>query len=155
MNKINTHTKHGRIFFSNHALKRIKERFPHHAQGKNNHQLKAFLYESLEKGDNNRSFLNDTNRLQYFYDKYGAKETYMFIVSDDIVFVIKESTSRKVVVTCLVKDSVNFLKENKKYTKKTEEIVLTPEQQFAINNEDFDDFLSDLKSKKKPKKVHY
>ena len=49
----------------------------------------------------NRSYLNNTGFMAWYYDKYGFDKKFEFLVHDDILFVVIVDKGKKVVVTCV------------------------------------------------------
>lgn len=75
--------------YTNHAVDRFKERFPH-LQVKGQSPLVTF-HRVFTGAKLDRSFLNDTKRLVYMMEKYGDYDQ-NYYVNGDIVFVTKQRT---------------------------------------------------------------
>ena len=64
------------------------------------------MYDRLQAADDVRIYLNDTNFMEYMYNKYGYGR-YRFLVNGDILFVVAED-SEQTVLTCMnVNNPVN------------------------------------------------
>jgi len=49
----------------------------------------------------NRSYLNNTGFMSWYYDKYGFDKKFEFLVHEDLLFVVIVDKGKKVVVTCV------------------------------------------------------
>jgi len=55
----------------------------------------------LELTEENRSYINNTEFMARYYEKYGYDKNFQFLVHDDILFVVVFEERGKVIVTCL------------------------------------------------------
>jgi hypothetical protein len=59
------------------------------------------LAKRIGSATENRSYLNNTGFMAWYYDKYGFDKKFEFLVHDDILFVVVVDKGKKVVVTCV------------------------------------------------------
>ena len=151
-------SKHGRIFISNHAIDRFKERFQSLCKSDKGFTtkniIKDIMYGLMDSSIDNRTFLNNTFFMTKMFEKYGYDRHYKFLVYDNVVFVvlIDHEESRMIVVTCMSLDMVRLSKV-KKYQKK--ELPEDLDHYSKMIPEPFDDFLNELKKKTPQTKLHY
>lgn len=60
-------------------------------------ELSKRVAESVE----NRSYLNNSGFMEWYFDKYGYDKRFEFLVHDDLLFVVVEDKGKKVIVTCV------------------------------------------------------
>jgi hypothetical protein len=63
-------------------------------------RIKDRMIERLERADEDRSYLNDSNFMDRYYEKYGYDHKYRFLYDDGILFVVKEKKFN-IVITCM------------------------------------------------------
>ena len=59
------------------------------------------LSRRIGEADENRSYLNNTGFMNWYYEKYGFDKKFEFLVHEDVLFVVVVDKGRKVVVTCV------------------------------------------------------
>lgn len=126
-----------KFFLTNHAVERIRERFPvfcqdfptlknwTHSQGLD--VLYSIFKKILKDCEENNSFLNNTNYMIHLYEKYGYDTEYKMleIKNEAIVFVLAKKRSEKTFrIVTIVPDRFVPNVANKKFSdkKKKEEI---------------------------------
>ena len=67
--------------------------------------IDAELYRRIELAEENRSYLNNTGYMDWYYEKYGFDKRYEFLVHEDLTFVVVIDEGNKVVKTCLYSKS--------------------------------------------------
>lgn len=65
-------------------------------------EIDADIYNSLDNADEDRSYLNNSGFMEWYYNKYGYDKRFEFLVYDDILFVIVHDAGKKVGVTCVL-----------------------------------------------------
>lgn len=68
---------------------------------KNRRPVDTELNRRISNAEENRSYINNSTFMEWFYEKYGYDKTYQFLVHEDMLFVAVVEGSRKVVVTCI------------------------------------------------------
>ena len=61
----------------------------------------AELARRLDEADENRSYLNNSGFMEWYWNKYGFDKGFEFLVHDDLVFVVVVDNGVKTVVTCV------------------------------------------------------
>jgi hypothetical protein len=86
------------------------------------------IHDYLDQAEENRSYLNNTGFMEWYYSKYGFDKRFEFLVHDDLLFVVVWDHGKKVVVTCVAarthiagRSHLNKPKFNKLKTKKEKE----------------------------------
>ncbi len=64
-------------------------------------EINTQIAKRLGESDENRSYLNNSGFMSWYYDKYGYDTQFQFLVHKNILFVVLIKKGRKVVVTCL------------------------------------------------------
>ncbi len=59
------------------------------------------LNRRISASHENRSYLNNTSFMQWYYDKYGYDKGFKFLVHEDMLFVVVVDNGKKIVVTCI------------------------------------------------------
>lgn len=77
-------------------LKKIHHEILYNLDGVN-----AQIYDKLDLADEDRSYVNNTMFMNWYYEKYGYDRRFELLVHDDIVFVVIFDQDKKIVVTCL------------------------------------------------------
>ncbi len=80
----------------------------------------------INLSEENRSYINNTSFMSWYYDKYGYDKRFQFLHHEEIVFVIVWDEGKKIVVTCVPSKTHLAGKSNKlkqKYNK-----ILTKEE---------------------------
>lgn len=67
----------------------------------NEREINSQIRKRISRADENRSYLNNTGFMSWYYEKYGYDTQFQFLVHKDILFVVLIKRGRKVVVTCL------------------------------------------------------
>jgi hypothetical protein len=93
------------FMITDHAITRLKERFPLIAKQLQEITVPAFRkkfgYDLLANTKENRSFKNNSSFMSYLGEKYGFDKKYSFFVNEDIVFVGVTDGDRNVIVTII------------------------------------------------------
>lgn len=55
----------------------------------------------LNLAEENRHYLNNSNFMSRYYEKFGYDNRFEFLTHEDILFVVVEENSKKTVVTCV------------------------------------------------------
>jgi hypothetical protein len=69
--------------------------------GRNRQAIDTELHRRLGEAEEDRSYLNNSGFMQWYYDKYGYDKGFEFLVHDKILFVVVHDCGKKVVVTCV------------------------------------------------------
>ena len=67
----------------------------------NSKEINTQIAKHLDKSEENRSYLNNSGFMAWYYDKYGYDTQFQFLIHNNILFVVLIKKERKVVVTCL------------------------------------------------------
>ena len=67
----------------------------------NRKEIDDEIYQRLLKSKESRSCVNNSNFMTWYYEKYGYDTRFEFLVDGDVLFVIIQDRSKKIVVTCL------------------------------------------------------
>ena len=67
----------------------------------NEREINSKIRKRISQAEENRSYLNNTEFMSWYYEKYGYDTQFQFLVHKDILFVAIVKRGRKVVVTCL------------------------------------------------------
>jgi hypothetical protein len=59
------------------------------------------IYDKLNHSDEDRSYLNNSGFMQWYYTKYGYDKRFEFLTCDDLLFVVVHDKGDKVCVTCV------------------------------------------------------
>lgn len=76
------------------------------------------IYRRLQLAEENRSYINNTNYMSWYQEKYGYDKGFEFLVHEDIVFVVVVEGSEKVIVTCVNSQSHIAGRSPRKFKKK-------------------------------------
>ena len=68
----------------------------------NKEEIDAAIYDSLDQADEDRSYLNNSGFMEWYYNKYGYDKRFEFLVYQNILFVIVHDGGKKVGVTCVL-----------------------------------------------------
>ena len=110
-----------KVIITRHIQERVRERFPLiYADIKSN--VGKNLKDMINNGHVSRSYLNDSKFMDYLWKTYGYDHAYDFVVSGDIVFVIKKNDGKNIAVTCLEKKRTEFISQATKFKKKKKEV---------------------------------
>lgn len=60
------------------------------------------IYQRLDEAKEDRSYMNNSEFMEWYYNKYGFDKRFEFLVHDDLLFVVVWDYGKKVVVTCIV-----------------------------------------------------
>jgi hypothetical protein len=60
------------------------------------------IYQRLDAAEEDRSCINNTNFMQWYYEKYGYDRRFEFFVDKDVLFVVIMDEDKKIIVTCLI-----------------------------------------------------
>lgn len=64
-------------------------------------EVDNLIYERLGEAEENRSYMNNSGFLEWYFEKYGYDKRFEFLVDDDLLFVVVYDHGKKVVVTCV------------------------------------------------------
>ena len=64
--------------------------------------IKDEIYSRLDLAQTERSFLNNSNFMTWYYDKYGFDKSFEFLIHEDLLFIVVLERGRKIVVTCVL-----------------------------------------------------
>lgn len=67
----------------------------------NSDQVNEAIYTKLDNAEEDRSYINNTSFMNWYYEKYGYDRRFELIVNEDIVFVVIFDQDKKIVVTCV------------------------------------------------------
>lgn len=67
----------------------------------NGRQINSEIANRLDQAEENRSYLNNTGFMSWYYDKYGYDKRFEFLIHEDILFVVVWDNGKKIVVTCV------------------------------------------------------
>lgn len=86
--------------------------------GDNRKKIDTEIARRLDEATENRAYINSTEFMSRYYEKYGYDKPFEFLTHEDILFVVVTDNGRKVVVTCV--PSKNHIAGSKrvKYVKK-------------------------------------
>jgi hypothetical protein len=65
-------------------------------------QIDEEMYRRLDDADEDRSCINNTNFMEWYYKKYGYDRRFEFLIHNDIIFVVIMDGDKKIIVTCLI-----------------------------------------------------
>lgn len=101
----------------------------------NREGVDAEIARRIGESDENRSYLNNTGFMQWYFEKYGFDKRFQFLLHEDLLFVVVEDRGKKIVVTCVslkthlagkaVKGKPKFNKIKKKEEKLKEALLST------------------------------
>lgn len=60
------------------------------------------IYNRLDLAQDERSFLNNSNFMNWYYNKYGYDKGFEFLIHEDLLFIVIVERGRKIVVTCVL-----------------------------------------------------
>jgi hypothetical protein len=112
---------YNRLIITKHIQDRIAERFPEVYETIRDN-ARCELKHLINNGYVSKSFLNNSKFMQYLYDTYGYEHTYDFVVSGDIVFVIKKNKGQNIAVTCLDSKTTTFISKATKFKKRKKKV---------------------------------
>lgn len=82
----------------------------------------------LDLADEDRSCVNNTSFMNWYYEKYGYDNRFEFLIHEDILFVVVCDNGKKFVVTCLLSRThlagKSHLSKHKFSKKKSPELAL-------------------------------
>lgn len=112
---------------TNHAIDRLKERFPKIWLAIYDEKIapalrRKAIYDFFNASTEDRSVINDTRFMQYTSEKYGFDKKISIFTNGDVVFLGVTADGRNAIVTTLDKTSIKIhtLKGTRvKYAKKT------------------------------------
>lgn len=61
----------------------------------------AKIANRLDTAEENKSYINNTGFMSWYYEKYGYDKRFEFLVSDELLFVVVYDDGKKIVVTCV------------------------------------------------------
>jgi hypothetical protein len=64
-------------------------------------QINNDIWDRLCEAEEERSYLNNTVFMAWYYNKYGYDKTFEFLIDKNILFVVVHDVGRKVAVTCI------------------------------------------------------
>ena len=64
-------------------------------------EIDQAIYQRINDAEENKSYLNNTQFMSRYYDKYGYDHRFEFLVDQEIVFVVVIEYGEKIVVTCV------------------------------------------------------
>ncbi len=64
-------------------------------------EINQQIFDRLSLAEEDRSYLNNTTFMGWYYEKYGYDKTFEFLTHEDIVFVVVHDDGRKLIVTCV------------------------------------------------------
>lgn len=162
------------IYMSNHAINRFYERFNKLVSEKKIHrnainmkfQHKSRIWTelflpALENSTENRSLLNDTAKMIYFYDRYGFDTRFKFLDNLELRsrFVLCETDEGTWLIVTVMAVSFEKVKHNQKFNNPRNKLgsknvnVKEEETYFEVENVkrngDLTDFFKELDNKKK------
>ena len=73
----------------------------HHEIIYNPKKIDEEIYAKLDDAEEDRSYINNTNFMNWYYEKYGYDRRFELLVHEDIVFVVIFDRDKKIVVTCV------------------------------------------------------
>lgn len=73
----------------------------HHELLYNSDQVNEQIYSKLDLAEEDRSYVNNTTFMSWYYEKYGYDRRFELLVNDDVVFVVVCDKDKKVIVTCI------------------------------------------------------
>jgi hypothetical protein len=65
-------------------------------------EINENIYQRLDLAEEDRSYLNNSGFLGWYYNKYGYDKSFEFLVHDDLLFVVIHDEGKRMVVTCVV-----------------------------------------------------
>lgn len=68
----------------------------------NKDSVKEEIARRLDLADEDRSYINNTGFMNWYYEKYGYDKRFEFLVHEDILFVVVCDNGKKFVVTCVL-----------------------------------------------------
>jgi hypothetical protein len=69
--------------------------------GENRIAIDEAIRARLEQTEENKSYLNNTGFMEWYFQKYGYDKRFEFLVHDDLLFVVVHDNGKKVIVTCV------------------------------------------------------
>jgi hypothetical protein len=60
------------------------------------------LARRVDEADENRSYINNTEFMSWYYEKYGFDKKFEFLTHEDMLFVVVVDEGKKVIVTCVL-----------------------------------------------------
>lgn len=63
-------------------------------------ELDRELAKRIEAAEEDRSYINNTEFMSRYYERYGYEKRFEFLTHEDVVFVVVVDGGKKVVVTC-------------------------------------------------------
>jgi len=73
-------------------------RFTLSTEGK---QVDTEIARRLGLSEENRSYINNSGFMSWYYEKYGFDKRFQFLIHDEILFIVVIDKGKKVVVTCV------------------------------------------------------
>ena len=67
----------------------------------NRRDIDCELAKCINEADENRSYVNNSGFMGWYYDKYGYDKNFEFLIHDDLLFVVVVDKGKKIVVTCV------------------------------------------------------
>ena len=67
----------------------------------NRRAIEIELARMIDEADENRSYINNTEFMSWYYEKYGFDKRFQFLVCEGLLFVVVIDNGNKVVVTCV------------------------------------------------------
>ena len=75
------------------------------------------MREAIDKATEDRSFINNTEYMSRYYERYGYDERFRFLRGDNVIFVIVSKEEYDLVITCVPTKGHIVGRSHKKYRK--------------------------------------
>jgi hypothetical protein len=68
----------------------------------NRRTIDTKLARRIEEAEENRSYINNTEFMSWYYEKYGFDKKFEFLAHEDLLFIVVVDNGKKIVVTCVL-----------------------------------------------------
>lgn len=68
----------------------------------NRREIDREIARRVDEADENRSYVNNTEFMGRYYEKYGYDKRFEFLTHEDILFVVVIDNGKKLIVTCIL-----------------------------------------------------
>ena len=68
----------------------------------NRKSIDTQIKEMVNAADEDRSHINNTRFMSWYYEKYGFDKRFEFLVNNEIVFIVVIDEGKKMIVTCVL-----------------------------------------------------
>jgi len=87
------------------------------------YEIKQEILDALKEASVEKSYLNDSRFMSYYFNKYGYDRKFEFRENDGLLYVVVFDEGEAVVTTCMVSKQYRAVKRSKKYKKNKKEFL--------------------------------